>query len=146
MNDLERIYRMMLRWYPRAWRNKHGAALVDTLLSGAEGDHRARPSLHERFDIARAGLRERVIHAAPFALFVVAALGLLAVASAIGVAPQSRILFYLPAIPTAHVGDTYTLIATPLVQALWVDIFGSVAFIGGVSSGIALIRRARRRA
>lgn len=56
--ELERRYRRLLRWYPRAYRAAVGAELVTTLLDAA-GPDRRRPSRREVVDLARGGLRQR---------------------------------------------------------------------------------------
>lgn len=51
-----------LRWFPRAWRIRYGAELAALL---EQFDPSERSSLSTRFDLARAGLRERLRILAP---------------------------------------------------------------------------------
>ena len=52
----------LLRWYPRAWRLRYGAELIAIL---EQFDAAERSSWATRFDVARAGLRERLRILAP---------------------------------------------------------------------------------
>jgi hypothetical protein len=57
--DLERGYRRLLAWYPRAFRRENGPEILAVLLAGApDGQH--RPGLAERADLIRSGLRMRL--------------------------------------------------------------------------------------
>lgn len=56
--ELERRYRRLLRWYPRAYRTDRGTELVTTLLDTAEPGRR-RPTRRDAVDLARGGLRQR---------------------------------------------------------------------------------------
>lgn len=57
--SLERRYRSLLRWYPRAWRSSHGEVLLGTLLDAAEAEDRTFPTAAEAWSIRWAGLGER---------------------------------------------------------------------------------------
>jgi hypothetical protein len=59
MTRLEDEYRAALRWYPRAWRQQHGDALVGTLLDAAEAEGRDEATASERRDLRLNGVRAR---------------------------------------------------------------------------------------
>jgi hypothetical protein len=52
---LERAYRRLLGWYPRAFREENGPEILAVLLAGAP-DGQRRPGLAESADLIRAGL------------------------------------------------------------------------------------------
>jgi hypothetical protein len=56
---LERAYRRLLAWYPRAFRREYGPEIVAVLMAGARGGQR-RPGLAESADLIRSGLRMRL--------------------------------------------------------------------------------------
>lgn len=56
----EERFRRLLRWYPRAWRDRNGAALLRTMLDDAERQGRAAPSLAERLSAVGYGLGTRL--------------------------------------------------------------------------------------
>ncbi|MCB1298194.1 MAG: hypothetical protein KDB08_04340 [Microthrixaceae bacterium] len=78
----ERAYARSLRWYPRAWRAEHGAALLGTMLDAAEAEGRDRPSAAERRSAAMHGLgmrlNERFAQRSAAAAVVIAVIGLFA--------------------------------------------------------------------
>ncbi|MFC5002825.1 hypothetical protein ACFPIJ_33980 [Dactylosporangium cerinum] len=85
-NELERRYRRLLRWYPRAFRKDVGAELVTTLLDAAEPGQR-RPSRRAVADLVKGGLRQRFrlpIGIAPRVVAVLAALVVGAMGAAAG--------------------------------------------------------------
>jgi len=49
-------YERLLRWYPRTWRDAHGAVFLDTLREQSEHEGRARPSRGEAFAAMANGL------------------------------------------------------------------------------------------
>ena len=57
--NLERGYRRLLAWYPRAFRRENGQEILAVLLAGAAGGHR-RPGLAQSADLIRSGLRMRL--------------------------------------------------------------------------------------
>ena len=59
-NDLERQYRQLLRWYPRAWRAAHGEALLGTLMDGADAQDRTVTARGEWRSFAAAGTSARL--------------------------------------------------------------------------------------
>jgi hypothetical protein len=74
--ELERRYRRLLRWYPRAFRRDVGAELLTTLLDAAEPGQR-RPSRRAAVDLVKGGLRQRLrlpVGVAPRVVAVLAAL------------------------------------------------------------------------
>jgi hypothetical protein len=56
----EERFRRLLRWYPQAWRERNGAALVGAMLDDAERQGRAAPSATERLSAAGYGLGTRL--------------------------------------------------------------------------------------
>lgn len=53
-------YTRLLRWYPRPWRDAHGAVFLDTLREQSEHDGRTRPSAGESFAAMTNGLGTRL--------------------------------------------------------------------------------------
>jgi hypothetical protein len=60
MNRSEAAYLRALQWYPREWRAAHEQVMLSTLLDQAEASGRVLPSIGERLNLARHGLRERL--------------------------------------------------------------------------------------
>jgi hypothetical protein len=57
--DLERGYRRLLAWYPRAFRQENGPEILAVLMAAAsDGQH--RPGMTESADLVRSGLRMRL--------------------------------------------------------------------------------------
>lgn len=59
---LERRYRRLLAFYPRAFRREHGQEILSVLMAGAEKDER-RPGLAEPVDLLKSALWMRFRHA-----------------------------------------------------------------------------------
>ena len=57
--DLERGYRRLLAWYPRAFRREHGPEILAVLMACAP-DGQRRPGPAESADLIRSGLRMRL--------------------------------------------------------------------------------------
>ena len=57
----ERRFRRALQWYPQAWRDQHGEAMLGVLLDVAEAGGTPGPSLAQRVDLARHGLTARLV-------------------------------------------------------------------------------------
>jgi hypothetical protein len=57
--DLERRYRRLLMWYPRAFRREYGQEILSVLMAGA-GEGRRRPRLGETADLVRNAIWSRV--------------------------------------------------------------------------------------
>ena len=53
-------FRGLLRWYPRAWRERNGDAMVDTMLEDAGRQGRGSPTASEGFSAAVYGLGTRM--------------------------------------------------------------------------------------
>ena len=62
--SLERGYRRLLAWYPRAFRREHGQELLAVLMACAPHGQR-RPGLAESADLIRSGLRMRLRPSVP---------------------------------------------------------------------------------
>jgi hypothetical protein len=62
--NLEREYRRLLAWYPRAFRRENGQELLAVLLAGAP-DGQRRPGLAESADLIRSGLWMRLRPSVP---------------------------------------------------------------------------------
>lgn len=54
-------WRSALRSYPASWRERHGEAMLGTLLDEAEAQGRTEPTLGERLSLMRSGLAVRMI-------------------------------------------------------------------------------------
>ena len=61
---LERGYRRLLAWYPRAFREENGPEILAVLLACA-ADGRRRPGLAQAADLIRGGLRMRLFPSVP---------------------------------------------------------------------------------
>jgi len=59
MTPLEERFRALLRWYPPAWRERHGAVLLATLLDDAEARGLERPAAADAWSIRVHGAAER---------------------------------------------------------------------------------------
>ncbi len=77
MSTIERDVERMLRWYPRRWRETHGAALIDLHMERCEHSDSTQLSQEERAAMRAAGLFERTRHILPIAA---SALGTVALA------------------------------------------------------------------
>jgi hypothetical protein len=62
--DLERRYRRLLAWYPRAFRREHEDEILWVLMAGAQ-DGQWRPGLTQSADLLRSALWMRVRHGVP---------------------------------------------------------------------------------
>ena len=62
--DLERGYRRLLAWYPRAFRRQNGPEILAVLMACA-ADGRRRPGLAASADLIRSGLRMRLRPSVP---------------------------------------------------------------------------------
>jgi hypothetical protein len=62
--DLERGYRRLLAWYPRAFRRENGREILAVLMACAP-DGQRRPGLAESADLVKSGLRMRLRPGAP---------------------------------------------------------------------------------
>jgi hypothetical protein len=62
--DLERAYRRLLTWYPRAFRHENGPEILAVLLA-CTPDGRRRPGLAATADLIRSGLRMRLRPSVP---------------------------------------------------------------------------------
>ena len=62
--SLERSYRRLLAWYPRAFRREYGPEIVAVLMACA-CDGQRRPGLAESADLIRSGLRMRLRPSGP---------------------------------------------------------------------------------
>ena len=61
---LERAYRRLLAWYPRAFRDENGPEMLAVLMACA-ADGRRRPGLAQAADLIRGGLRMRLFPSVP---------------------------------------------------------------------------------
>jgi hypothetical protein len=61
---LERAYRRLLAWYPRAFRDENGPEILAVLMAGAR-DGQRRPGLAASADLIRGGLWLRLVPAVP---------------------------------------------------------------------------------
>jgi hypothetical protein len=61
---LERAYRRLLAWYPRAFRDEHGPEILAVLMAGAR-DGQRRPGLAGSADLIRGGLGLRLCPCVP---------------------------------------------------------------------------------
>lgn len=77
MSIIERDIERMLRWYPRRWREAHGAALIDLHMERIEHSGSPRLSQADKAAMRAAGLFERTRHLLPIAA---SALGTVALA------------------------------------------------------------------
>lgn len=99
----ERRFRRLLRWYPRAWRRRHGEVVLSTLLDAAEADGRTAPTAAETRRAAAHGTAARLDR--PFALGT--ALAAVAAAVVVGI--------LWTAVPT---GDLALILLTGVIPGL----------------------------
>lgn len=59
-NTTQIRYARMLRWYPKAWREENGAALLGAMLDSADAHGRLKPSTGERFSSVAHGVGTRL--------------------------------------------------------------------------------------
>src|SRR5690349_5611077 len=85
---LERFYQRLLHAYPRAYRHRHGAEIVTTLLEMAPPGQR-RPKPAEVWHLVASGLRQRFRVPAHRPLAVLAAVLALLAGGALGAAAGS---------------------------------------------------------
>jgi hypothetical protein len=92
-------YARLLRWYPEAWRDAHGAVFLDTLREQSEHEGRTGPSGSERFAAMVSGLGAR-LDARVAASFALAGIALVAISQLVAetltvivlTAPQAPLL------------------------------------------------------
>ena len=77
--ESERAFRRLLRWYPRAWRNEHGQALIGMLLEDADHHGRQRPTAA---DTRAAIIHGLATHLNPRTALIWATAGMLAAVTA----------------------------------------------------------------
>lgn len=65
-------FRRLLRWYPRAWRERNGDVLLGVMLDAAEQTGRNTPSLSERWSVITHGLGTRLDRRVAFAATILA--------------------------------------------------------------------------
>ncbi|KAA9104735.1 hypothetical protein [Microbacterium rhizomatis] len=65
-------FRRLLRWYPRAWRDRNGDVLLGVMLDAAEQTGRNTPTLPERWSVITHGLGTRLDRRVAFAATILA--------------------------------------------------------------------------
>jgi hypothetical protein len=115
---LERGYRRLLAWYPRAFRREHGQEILAVLLADAP-DGQRRPGLAESADLIRSGLRMRLCPSVPrSAPTVRAAIKLMYAGAAVPAVYLIIVLGYLGAdgMQAVHVTHRASLTAAQLSE------------------------------
>ena len=140
MTNLESKYRGALRWYPARWRRANGEALIGLMMDRAEAASREAPARGELFDLARHGLRLRIVAAAPWLLISAATLALAMLASIVSQGPFETVAI-MPPWPRGNgvVEQSFVLMAPAWQFALAVGAFA--ATFGGAGAGLLLRRR-----
>jgi hypothetical protein len=99
--DLERRYRRLVAWYPRAFRREHEQELLSVLLDAARAGQQ-RPGLRDSADLIKNAVRMRVRPGAPrSAGTVFAAVRLMYVSAALELLALVTVLRTLPSLKSA---------------------------------------------
>jgi hypothetical protein len=113
---LERAYRRLLAWYPRAFREENGPEILAVLLACAPAGRR-RPGLAQAADLIRGGLRMRLFPSVPrSARTVRAAVRLMYVGAAVSTANLIIALTVIVDIKAYHAVLGYNLTAAQVGQ------------------------------
>jgi hypothetical protein len=113
---LERGYRRLLAWYPRAFRDEHGPEILAVLLACAP-DGQRRPGLAESADLIRSGLWMRLRPSVPrSARTVRAAVQLICAGAAASAASLIIVLAVIVDIRVRHAVLGHRLIAAQVSQ------------------------------
>jgi hypothetical protein len=113
---LERGYRRLLAWYPRAFRDEHGPEILAVLLACAP-DGQRRPGLAESADLIRSGLWMRLRPSVPrSARTVRAAVQLICASAAASAASLIIVLAVIVDIRVRHAVLGHRLIAAQVSQ------------------------------
>ena len=113
---LERGYRRLLAWYPRAFRDEHGPEILAVLLACAP-DGQRRPGLAESADLIRSGLWMRLRPSVPrSARTVRAAVRLMCVGAAVSTVSLIIVLAVIVDIRVRHAVLGHRLIAAQVSQ------------------------------
>lgn len=150
--ESERAFRRLLRWYPRAWRNEHGQALIGMLLEDADRRGRQRPTAVDTRAAMIHGLAARLNRRT--ALIWATAGVLAAVAASIGliwlVKPGAELQHEVALVLSAGVAPAATAVA--LVALLrYAGVLGNmrslltvlVAVLAGACGGLAAVSWSR---
>ncbi|GAB3615609.1 hypothetical protein GCM10027416_01660 [Okibacterium endophyticum] len=113
-------FRRLLRWYPRAWRERNGDVLLGAMLDEAERNGRTAPTPSERFSAALHGLATRLTAqvALRSALIAMLAAALAGIITVWAVAPMATagLGWVLPVLTTAICPGLAVLGAASLIR------------------------------
>jgi hypothetical protein len=113
---LERAYRRLLAWYPRAFRQEHEQEILAVLMVGAP-DGKRRPGLAESANLIRSGLWMRLRPSVPrSAPTVRAAVRLMCVGAAVSTANLILLLAFIGDIKAYHAVLGHRLTAAQVSQ------------------------------
>jgi uncharacterized membrane protein YuzA (DUF378 family) len=122
--NLERAYRRLLAWYPRAFRRESGQEFLGVLMASAPPGQR-RPGLAESADLICNGLRMRLRPSVPrSARTVQAAVLLMYAGAAVSTVNLIMLLAVIAVIKASHVVLGHSLTAAQVgdVNALWITV------------------------
>jgi hypothetical protein len=138
---LERAYRRLLAWYPRAFRRENGPEFLGVLMACAP-DGQRRPSLAESADLIRSGVWMRLRPSVPRSAGTVrAAVRLMYVGTAVSTANLIMLLAIIADISAYHIMGGHRLPAAlagqlivsclvPIALWLWMEWPGRTAGAG----------------
>jgi len=114
--NLERRYRRLLAWYPRAFRQENGQEILAELMACAP-DGQRRPGLAESADLIRSGLWMRLRPAVPrSARTVRAAVRFMYAGAAVSIANLFILLAFIGYVRTYHAVFGYRFTAAQVSQ------------------------------
>jgi hypothetical protein len=137
--DLERGYRRLLAWYPRAFRRENGPEILAVLMACAP-DGRRRPGLAESADLIRNGLRMRLRPSVPrSARTVRAAVGLMYAGAAISTVFLINSVYMIIVLASIDNNKIHHMTLPEVTGALQVPPLSPVAITVGIVGDLAVI-------
>jgi len=137
--DLERGYRRLLAWYPRAFRRQNGPEILAVLMACAP-DGRRRPGLAASADLIRSGLRMRLRPSVPrSARTVRAAIGLMYAAAALRTVFLINSVYVFIVLASIDDNKIHHMRLPEVTGALQVPPVNTAAFTVGIVGELAVI-------
>jgi hypothetical protein len=137
--DLERGYRRLLAWYPRAFRRENGPEILAVLMAGAP-DGQRRPGLVESANLIRSGLWMRLRPSGPrSARTVRAAVGLMYAAAAVSTASLINNVYMIIVLASIDDNKIHHMTLPELSGAIQVPPLSPVAITAGIVGDLIVI-------
>lgn len=137
--DLERGYRRLLAWYPRAFRRENGPEILAVLMACAP-DGRRRPGLAESADLIRNGLRMRLRPGVPrSARTVRAAIGLMYAGAALNIVYLINSVYLLIVLASIDDNKIHHMRLPEVTGTLQVPPLSPVAVTAGIVPKLAVV-------